>query len=212
MNYFEFDNVAVDHLTDACPVLGDFIKQTGKLQRQTNPNIFETLIDSIVGQQISSVAASTVFKRLEQLAGSIEPQSIHALSQEDIQKCGMSMKKAGYIKGAALAVVMGDIYIEKFSQMSDTEIIKALCSLQGVGKWTAQMLLIFSLNRMDIISYDDLAIKRGMKFLYNLDDISRKVFETYAQKYSPYASVASLYLWQASSERTKTYVPRTYGG
>lgn len=210
MNYFKYDNTATDYLTNACPVLGDYIKQIGPLQRQTNPDIFESLIDSIVGQQISSVAAATVFGRLKELVGKIEPSSIHNLSKEDIQKCGMSMRKAQYIKGVAQAVVTEHIKIDQLHKMQDAQIIKLLCELNGIGKWTAQMLLIFSFNRMDIISYDDLAIKRGLKILYNLEEISLKDFKTYAQKYSPYASVASLYLWQASSERTQ-YAKRTYG-
>lgn len=225
MNYLTYGNDEIIYLKEKDAKLGEAIESIGMIQSMINPNIFEALVDTIVGQQISSVAATTVFSRLKSIVGEITPISIYNISQEDIQKCGMSFKKAGYIKDAASSVIAGTpsinknintfeglpaINIDSINILSDEDVIKTLSTMRGIGKWTAQMLLIFSLGRMDVISYDDLAIRRGMKILYNLDKLTLKDFKTYSQNYSPYSTVASLYLWKLSSERIK-YASRTFG-
>ena len=93
-----------------------------------------------------------------------------------------------------------EIDLEKIKEMADEDVIKTLVKLKGIGKWTAEMLMIFSLKRPDIISYDDLAIRRGMMKLYKHRDITPELFEKYRRRYSPYSSVASLYLWEKSKE------------
>jgi len=134
------------------------------------------------------------------LLGTITPESIAKAEISEIQACGMSARKAGYIKGAAEAALSGQVDFNALHTLSDEEIIKKLSSLRGVGVWTAEMLLIFSLCRPDVVSFKDLAICRGMMNLYGIKEISREKFERYRKRYSPYGSVASLYLWALSVE------------
>jgi 3-methyladenine DNA glycosylase/8-oxoguanine DNA glycosylase len=111
----------------------------------------------------------------------------------------MSDRKAGYIISIADAALSGFINFDTLHTLTDTEIIKKLTALTGVGVWTAEMLLIFSLERPDVVSYGDLAICRGMMKLYGLKELPKEKFEKYRQRYSPYGSVASLYLWAVSA-------------
>jgi len=168
------------------------------IEREITPEPFHALVSSVVSQQISNKAAETVWKRLSNLLGSITPESISKVSQAEIQSCGMTIRKAGYIKGIADAAISGEINFETLHALTDGEIIKKLSALNGVGVWTAEMLLIFSLCRPNVVSYGDLAIRRGMMNLYNLKDLPKEKFARYIKRYSPYGSVASFYLWELS--------------
>lgn len=168
------------------------------IKREINPDPFAALVQSIASQQISSKAAQTVCSRLHSLPGGLTPASIMQADLTAIQQCGMSLRKAEYIKGIAEAAVSGIINFDDLHNLSDEEIIQQLSSLRGVGVWTAEMLLIFSLQRPDVVSYGDLAIRRGMMKLYGLKDLPKEKFERYRKRYSPYGSVASLYLWALS--------------
>ena len=137
--------------------------------------------------------------RLCQLIGTITPDNIAAAEVEQIQQCGMTMKKACNIKKLAEVVSTGALNLQELRDLPDTEVIKRLVSLDGVGIWTAEMLLLFSLCRPDVVSYGDLAIRRGMMNLYGLKGITKTDFERYKKRYSPYGSVASLYLWKLAT-------------
>lgn len=200
MQYFAYGQKEIDYLKKKDKRLGEAMDRIGPIQREVLPDPFSALIFSIVAQQISSKAANTVWERLNSLLGSITPESIANTAAADIQACGMSMRKAEYIKGIGEAAVGGVIDFEQLSGLSDEEIIKQLSALRGVGVWTAEMLLIFSLNRPDVVSYLDLAIRRGMMNLYHKKELTREQFEKYKKRYSPYGSVASLYLWALSVE------------
>ena len=154
----------------------------------------------ISGQQISSKAANTVWNRVLNRYSPITPETIMAITTEEIQKCGMSNRKANYIKGIAEAVVQGKLNLSELEHLPDDEVIKRLSSLPGIGVWTAEMLMIFSMQRPDVVSWGDLAIRRGMMTLYGLKDLTREQFHEYRKRYSPYGSVASLYLWVISRE------------
>ena len=112
-----------------------------------------------------------------------------------MQSLGMTFRKAEYITDFARKVHEGVFDLEKVAQMSDEAAIKELASLKGIGVWTAEMILLFCLQRPDIFSYDDLAIQRGLRMVYHHRKIDRKLFEKYRRRFSPYCSVASLYLW-----------------
>jgi 3-methyladenine DNA glycosylase/8-oxoguanine DNA glycosylase len=108
------------------------------------------------------------------------------------------MRKARYIKGISEAVISGDLDLVELSEMPDKGVIEKLSSLPGIGVWTAEMLLIFSLGRPDVVSWGDLAIQRGMMNLYGLKELSKNQFDRFRKRYSPCGSVASLYLWALS--------------
>lgn len=198
MDYFIYGKKEINHLKEKDKVLGAAIEKIGIIKRQVILDPFEAIITSVVGQQISNKAADTVSERLLKLVGEMTPESINNATIEDIQKCGMSHRKVAYIKGIAEAALNKSVDFNNLHKLSDEEIIKELTSLYGVGVWTAEMLLIFSLGRMDVLSFKDLAIIRGMMRLYNLDKVTKAEFEKYRKLYSPYRSVASLYLWELS--------------
>ncbi len=198
MEIFQYGQKEIDYLSKKDKKLGAAIDRIGMIEREITPDPFEALVSSIVGQQISSKAADTVWRRLCNLLGSIVPESIAKADIHEIKGCGMSLKKAGYIKNIAEASISGEVDFNILSTLPDEEIIKKLSSLHGVGVWTAEMLLIFSLCRPDVVSYKDLAIRRGMMNLYDLKELKKADFEAYRKRYSPYGSVASLYLWALS--------------
>jgi len=197
--YFEYGEREIGHLRRRDKKLGAAIDRIGMIRRAVNPDLFAALAENIVSQQISSKSAQTVCGRLSDLCG-MDCGRMSALSAEEIQACGMSMRKAGYLKGIAEAAAGRAIDFAGLHRKSDCEVARELTALKGVGQWTAEMLLIFSLMRPDVVSYGDLAIRRGMMRLYKLDDLPKDKFARYARRYSPHGSVASLYLWQISSE------------
>ncbi|HHY12879.1 MAG TPA: DNA-3-methyladenine glycosylase 2 family protein [Firmicutes bacterium] len=196
MATFKYGQTEIEYLSRRDRLLGQAIARIGMIEREVNPDLFSALIRNIVAQQIAKKAAATVWNRMCELLGRITPARIAAADIDAIQQCGMSMRKAGYIKSAADALVCARLDLEAFPHMSDEEIIKELSSLPGVRVWTAEMLLIFSLGRPNVLSWGDLALKRGMKNLYGLKELSKDQFEECKRRYSPYGSVASLYLWE----------------
>ena len=200
MGTFSYGYTELDYLKKQDEQLGAAINRIGFIEREIIPDLFTALVHSIVGQQISAKAAVTVWNRLQQVCGTITPQSIAEIAVTDIKQCGTSMRKAGYIKGIGEAVMQGQLKIDELPGLSDAEIIKRLSALHGVGVWTAEMLLIFSMQRPDVVSWGDLAIRRGMMNLYGLQALDKAEFARYRQRYSPYGSVASLYLWRLAAE------------
>lgn len=198
IEYFKYGKKEIDYLKDKDPILGEEIDKIGMVKREIDRDIFSSLISSIISQQVSTKSAITVRNRLIELIGAITPENISNINVESIQKCGMSMRKAGYIKGIADAAISKEVDFDKLDSLSDEEVIKELTSLKGVGEWTAEMLLIHSLERPNILSFKDLGIRRGIMRLYGLEDIGKKEFENYRKRYSPYCTVASLYLWEIS--------------
>lgn len=146
-------------------------------------------------------AALTVESRLVDLLGEMTPENIYKTNIEDIQKCGMSMRKAEYIKDIGELALNKTIDFDNLSKLSDEEFIKEITKIRGVGVWTAEMLLIHSLQRKNILSFKDLGIRRGMEKLYDIDELSKDEFEIFKNRYTPYGSVASIYLWEISSEK-----------
>lgn len=198
MEFFDYGQREVEYLKKKDKKLGAAIDKIGLIQREITPDPFTALISSVVSQQISKKAAETVWNRFHNLLGRVTPESIAKTDLSEIQLCGMSVKKAGYIKGIADAAVSGEVDFNTIHTLNDEEIIKKLSSLHGVGVWTAEMLLIFSLSRPDVLSFKDLAVCRGMMNLYGLKELPKEKFELYRKRYSPYGTVASLYLWALS--------------
>lgn len=199
MSYFKYTKKEIEFLKKRDPILGDEIDKIGMIKRKVEPDIFQSLISSIISQQISTKAAITVKERLAELIGDISPENLEQVELESIQKCGMSLRKAGYIKGIANAAITKTVDFQNLHNLSDKEVIEELVKLKGVGEWTAEMLLIHSLQRPNILSYKDLGIRRGIMRLYNIEKLPEKDFEQYRERYSPYCTVASIYLWEISS-------------
>ena len=198
MDIFKYGEEELDYLKKKDELLGPVIERVGMVERTVTPDLFKALVNSIISQQISTKAATTIRNRLLNKIPNITPDAVAALSIEDIHSCGLSIRKAGYIKSCADTVIHGAINLSELARLSDDEVIKQLSSLNGVGIWTAEMLLIFSLQRPDVVSYGDLGIRKGMMKLYGLESLTKNQFGSYRERYSPHGSVASLYLWELS--------------
>lgn len=192
--WFEYGQMEVDYLTNVDQTLGAAIKRMGRVEREVIPDLFVALVHAMVGQQISTKAAQTIWCRMQNRFAEITPQVIATATVEAIQQCGMTTRKAGYIKSVSEMVIRGEINLSELYDLPDDTVIKRLSALRGIGAWTAEMLLLNSLERPNVVSWGDLAIRRGMINLYGLAAITKQQFEQYKERYSPYGSVASLYL------------------
>ncbi len=193
--YFIYSTKETDYLKKRDAILGQAIDRIGKINRPVILDPFQSLVKSIVGQQISSRAQATVWTRLQDRFKPFTAEVLAAASPQAIQACGMTMRKAHYINNIAQEVKQGNLVFSQFAVMSDREICQRLTRLDGVGIWTAEMFLIFAMQRPDVINYKDLAILRGTRMLYGHTEITPPICKAYRKLYSPYATVASLYLW-----------------
>lgn len=204
MSYFKYGEKEIKHLQKQDPKLDQAISEIGKVKRAVNSDLFSNLISSIIGQQISVKAADTVKKRLKNKAGQITPSTINKLSSKEIQKCGMTSRKANYIKNIATLTQNKKINLEKLKELDNKDFIKEITKIKGVGNWTAEMLLIHSLERKDVLSYQDLGVRRGIKKLYSKEEVSKEFFQKLQKLYHPYGTIASIYLWEISKIEEKS--------
>lgn len=179
--------------------LGQVIDTLGPLERNTDSDLFASVVRQIVGQQISMAAQATIWRRMINALGEITPQRIYSTEAQTLQAFGITFKKADYIKDFALKIHEGAFNITALAEKSDDEVIKELSSLKGIGVWTAEMLMIFCMQRPDILSFGDLAIHRGLRMLYHHRKIDRALFEKYRRRFSPCGSVASFYIWAVAN-------------
>jgi DNA-3-methyladenine glycosylase II len=191
---------AVRHLRRVDPRLRAAIKRIGPCRLAPRPDRFGTLVNSIVGQQISSKAAAAINQRLHALAGHPHvPHRLLALGEEALQNVGLSRSKARYVLNLADAVVNGSVPLDAFdSTWDDATITASLTSIKGIGVWTAEMFLIFSLNRPDVLPIHDLGIRAALRDLFELADLP-KPGECLAltEPWRPYRTIASWYMWRS---------------
>ncbi|MDP6662024.1 MAG: DNA-3-methyladenine glycosylase 2 family protein [Candidatus Thalassarchaeaceae archaeon] len=162
-------------------------------------DVFLTLMRSVVGQQISSKAADSVWGRVEDLLGPVRPESILGVEHEDLLACGLSGRKSEYVSGIADSWLAGFGDIE-WDELSDKEVTSRLVSLRGVGVWTAKMILIFSLLRPDVFPVADIAIIRSIERHYNQGNaLAESELMAIGEPWRPYRTVATWYLWRSSS-------------
>ena len=195
---FEYGLTEMEYLKSVDQLLGEAIDRIGKIDRVIIPELFPALIFAIIGQQISLKAARTIWARMQESFGDITPGNMVLIDLEEIQKCGMQLSKAKYIKGITETVEKGEFDLNSLYEMSDEEAIRRLSTLNGIGVWTAEMLLLNSMERPNIISYGDIAIRRRIMKLYGLSELSKEQFMVYKNRYAPFSSVASIYLWRLS--------------
>ena len=182
MPYFQYGQVEIDYLKRCDSKLGAAIESIGMINRPVSTDLFSTLVRSIVNQLISTKAANSIWGRLSEKLIEITPQSVASSNVADIKECGLSMRKAEYIKGIDEAVISGKLDLSALHEMSDDEVRKVLMSFKGIGPWTVEMILIFSLCRQDIVSWKDVGIQRGMMKLYGLKELTKEQFDIYCVK------------------------------
>ncbi|HRN96246.1 MAG TPA: DNA-3-methyladenine glycosylase [Candidatus Levybacteria bacterium] len=168
-------------------------------------NLFLELVESIIGQQLSVKAADTITRRFKEAVGSETPtpEQILAIDDDTLRAAGNSYSKIKYIKGICVAVVNKEIDFESFRNMEDEEVITELIQLKGVGRWTAEMFLMFSFGREDVFSLGDLGLRNAVARLYNVDRDDLKAIEEISIQWKPYRSLASRYLWKSLDNTPK---------
>lgn len=200
MRFFPYGGREREYLAKRDPRLGEAMEGIGPLQRPLEPDLFQALASSIIGQQISTKAAATLRQRLVDQLHQLEPQTLLAAEAANIAATGIGERKTKYLLQAAQAIQSGQLIKEKLEKLNDQEIIEKLITLPGVGQWTAEMLLIHCFARPDVLSFKDLGIRRGIMQLHKLSELDRHQFEKYKKRYSPYATTASIYLWKIGSK------------
>ncbi len=189
---------AVEHLKSSSEPLRLVMEAVGPYKIKYSEPQFSTLARSIVFQQLSGKAASTIYGRLEAAAGEVTPERILKMRQDKLRSLGLSKQKAEYLRDLARKTQDGDIDFASLRGMSDAEVVECLTAVKGVGLWTVHMFQIFALRRPDILPTGDLAIRAAMKNVFALDALPKPDEMTHlAEPWRPFASVASWYLWRS---------------
>ena len=196
--YFAYGEEETDYLKKKDKRMAEVIDRIGHVERKVDTDLFSAVVHHIVGQQISTKAQETIWQRMLSVLGEVNAETVLAAGVSKLQSLGMTFRKAEYITDFAEKVHTGAFDLEGIWQKSDEEAIRELSSLKGIGVWTAEMLLLFCLQRPNVFSYGDLAILRGMRMVYRHKEIDRARFERYRKRFSPYCSIASLYFWAVS--------------
>ena len=191
---------AVRHLRRVDPVMADIIDRVGPQEMLLRRGRFLTLVRSIIGQQISTSAARSINERIRRAVRPrwVTPESLGVLSDGDLRGLGVSPQKIGYLRDLADSVLSRRVRLERLHHLDDEAVIEELVQVRGIGRWTAQMFLIFCLGRLDVFAPLDLGIRAGIEREYRMSempDLAR--CERMAEAWAPYRSVACLYLWRS---------------
>lgn len=208
---FAYGQTETDYLRHKDKRLCEVIDKIGHIDRAVDSSLFSSVVHHIIGQQISTKAQATIWQRMQDALGEVNAERILAAGVPRLQSFGMTFRKAEYITDFAEKVQSGAFDLAAVEQLPDEEAIRALSALKGIGVWTAEMILLFCMQRPNIFSFDDLAIQRGLRMVYHHRKIDRRLFEKYRRRFSPYCSVASLYLWAVAGgaiPEMRDYAPK----
>ena len=197
--FFSYGKAETDYLKSRDIKLGKIIDKVGFIERETDGDVFSQLVLSVLGQQISNKAFETVKSRFITAIRAVTPENVISIGIDGIRGCGVSGKKAENICSIAEAVLNGELDTCGLFDLSDDEVIKTLTKLRGIGTWTAEMILIFCLERKNVLSFGDFGIRRGITLLYGESELTKAKMREYFERYSPYATVASFYLWKVGN-------------
>jgi DNA-3-methyladenine glycosylase II len=193
--------VAIAHLSAADPVMRQLIASVGPFRLKPIKNRFRALVRSIVSQQISSKAAASILRKLEAQVephGGLSPESILRLSKVQMRKAGLSPQKQAYLHNLAEHVHTRKVRLDRLGRLPDEDVIAELSQVKGIGRWTAQMFLIFTLARADVFPHDDLGVRAAIKRFYGLDELpDKETSHRIAEPWRPYATVGSWYCWRS---------------
>lgn len=195
-------NNAYDHFQSVDPILFSVAKTiTLEAHPSRSPNLyFVSLCEEIIGQQLSGKVADVLFDRFEKLfpKRKVTPQRVLAISEATLRGTGMSWSKARFIRDLAHQVLTKSVQLAQLAQLSDAEVIHELTRVKGIGPWTAQMFLMFTLGREDVFSYGDLGLRKAMKKLYGFKkDPTQRQMEKIANTWKPYRTFAARILWKS---------------
>lgn len=190
---------AILHLKKSDPVMKAIIEAVGPYKLELRPPCFDTLVRSIVFQQVSGNVARVILGRLREVAGEeLTPEGILLHETERLRKCGLSRAKTEYIQDLARRTQSGEVDFATLPGASDEEVIASLVRVKGIGVWTAQMFLMFALERTDVLPTGDLGVRKAMQISYQLEQLpTPDEMREIAAPWQPYRSVASWYLWRS---------------
>ena len=188
----------MDHLTKNDKKLRQVIRNVGPFKIKLEKNRFAMLVRSVASQQLSTKVARTIYGRLNELVQqNLTPISIDALSVTSIRSAGLSERKAQCIKSLASHILEEEIPLQNIGRFNNEEIITRLTIVKGIGEWTAQMFLIFSLGRLDVLPHGDLGVRSGIQKIYSLDELpGKQIIYEIAECWHPYAGIACWYCWR----------------
>lgn len=200
---YTLESPEVLHLRDADPILGALIERIGPLEQRLEADAYVSLAGSIVAQQLSDRAASTIWSRLvAALGGDPSPERILAAEDATLRGAGLSASKASFLRDLASRVADGSLDLARIATLPDDGVIAELTTVKGIGRWTAEMFLIFSLGRPDVLAIDDGALRATVAWLYRLDgEDGRAAIVRIGEAWAPYRTCASLYLWNGLALR-----------
>ncbi|MEK6448407.1 DNA-3-methyladenine glycosylase 2 family protein [Priestia aryabhattai] len=194
------DDRRIEELCNLDPQIKKLTYVIGDLSILIRKDHFQSLVTSIIGQQLSVKAASTINSRVNNLLhNNLNYQSISCLSDEELQGVGVSKRKVTYIRDLVHKVKSKEINLSQVHQLDNNNVIKILTSVKGIGIWTAEMFLIFSLGRLNVLSLNDIGIQRSVRWLYGLsaEEDMKKFLVEKSKLWSPYNTIVSIYLWEA---------------
>jgi DNA-3-methyladenine glycosylase II len=190
----------VRHLKRNDPVLAQIISRVGPVKFELDDDHYEVVVGSIIFQQLAGSAARAILNRFKQLYGGRLPSPREYLSTdvEKLRGSGLSPQKISYIKDLADRLENGTLDLKRLEKLPDEEALNELDNVRGIGRWTAQMFLIFMLGRTDVLPVDDLGLRKAAKKAYKLRKLpTQDRFERLAEKWHPYSSISTLYLWKS---------------
>jgi DNA-3-methyladenine glycosylase II len=197
----EYWTEAKRHLAKKDKVLRKLIRAHPDAELRTRGDAFQTLARAIVGQQISVKAAQSVWNRFAECAGTVTPAGVVGLADASMRACGLSGSKVAYIKDLAGHFHAGSLKPRRWSRMADEAIIEELVRVKGIGRWSAEMFLLFHMMRPDILPVGDLGLQRAMERQYNAGEaLTKDEMRTIGKAWSPWSTVATWYLWRSLDE------------
>ena len=194
---------AVAHLRQADPILARVIDAVGPFTLEPRGGPFPALARAIFFQQLAGPAARAIMKRVLDLLNTDEarfftPEAFLAAADEDLRTAGLSRQKLSYLRDLADKFASGQLQEDEFAALDDEEVISRVSSVKGIGRWTAEMFLIFSLGRPDVLPVDDLGVRRGFQLTYGLDGLaSPEQMRAIAEPWRPFRSVGTWYMWRS---------------
>lgn len=189
---------ATRQLRESDEVMRGLTVRFGGTLLRSRGDAFSTLARSILGQQISVKAADSIWTKLTQTVGVVTPDSLLGVEQGVLRACGLSLRKIGYVQDLSARFSDGTLDASTFHEMDDEALIDRLTRIKGVGRWTAEMFLIFHMLRPDVLPLDDLGLQRALSMHYNANEpVSRLKMRSIAKPWQPWRSVATWYLWRS---------------
>jgi DNA-3-methyladenine glycosylase II len=195
---YTIDSPEIKALSASDSRLTALINRYGDLEYELHTDGFTFLVETIVGQMLSNKVSDVITSRLHNVCGGyISIDAIRGLAQSELKSVGLSGQKTSYIKGLAEEVHENPRLLKELDGLSDDALVKRLTAIKGIGSWSAKMYLIFVLDRKDVLPFEDGAFLQAYKWLYSTEDVSRNSIEENCRRWSPWASVASRYLYRA---------------